>query len=593
MRFGLLAGFVGLLVGFGLGTAGCSNGGEEGDPRLGSSGQARPEILTPADLPPLGSLELVVTSEPRVRLGFKQSAVIEALLTDGEGNPVVGSSVSFGLLGRPQDASLERIITVTDEDGLASTTLITGAKPAAFSVRVSAPGAYDQLVDVAVSNAGFGTLAVRARYYGPRAANERTVVTKAGGECDKLTEDGVGDAMMRLAKGQDEVQFLALPANLDYAVLGYAFGADGTVVAQGCLEGVRVRADGATNVVIQYRDQPINVGGELALHAELRSKGVATTLLATALNASTAAVVNDASGRPAPDLAEARFLLDSLDGVLRSDAYKDRPSMRSLADDLREARLLQSGAQRPDVALGDLLEARREGALYVVDAFGKHSSVVLARLGLDATLKIDGSVDPLELGVRTTRLTALGVKRGQPPVVLDLPLDAEPVLATAVLASEADQLLLEPSEIDVAFGALALQVMRRVASTEVLGEGAELRAALGCKTLQDWLLTRAAPGPSMCDQECIDAMCERAMARLLGAAETALLGLDVVRPTVTLSGPFELDDEDGDLRAEQMNSEALSGAWTAPSSELPNGDLVCGTATATAPSPLPAAESER
>lgn len=593
MRFGLLAGFVGLLVGFGLGTAGCSSGGEEGDPRLGSSGQARPEILTPAVLPPLGSLELVVTSEPRVRLGFKESAVIEARLTDGEGNPVAGSSVSFGLLGRPQDASLERIITATDDDGLASTTLMTGAKPAAFSVRVSAPGAYDQLVDVAVSNAGFGTLAVRARYYGARAANERTVVTKAGGECDKLTEDGVGDAMMRLAMGQDEVQFLALPANLDYAVLGYAFGADGTVVAQGCLEGVRVRADSATNVVIQYRDQPINVGGELALHAELRSEDVATTLLATALNASTAAVVNDGSGRPAPDLAEARFLLDSLDGVLRSDAYKDRPSMRTLADDLREARLLQSGAQRPDAALADLLEARREGALYVVDALGKYGSVVLARLGLDATLKIDGSVDPLELGVRTTRLTALGVKRGQPPVVLDLPLDAEPVLATAVLASEADQLLLEPSEIDVAFGALALQVLRRVASTEVLGEGAELRAALGCKTLQDWLLTQAAPGPSTCDQDCIDAMCERAMARLLGAAETALLGLDVVRPTVTLWGPFELDDDDGDLRAEQMNSEELSGKWTAPSSELPDGDRVRGTATATARSPLPEAESER
>ena len=356
-------------------------------------------------------------------------------------------------------------------------------------------------------------------------------------------------------------------------------------MAQGCLEDVRVRADSATNVVIQYRDQPISVGGQLAFHADLRSESVATTVLATALNASTAAVVNDASGRPAPEQAEARFLLDSLDAVLRSDDYRDRPGMRTLANDVAEARAAQD-AGRPDATVAALLAARRgEGALYALEALADYAAALLKRVGLDAQLTIKAGGDPLALGVRTTRLSALGVRRGEPPVVLDLPLDSEPMAATAVLAADVDQLLLEPSQVSVAFGALGLQVLRRVTSSDVVGKGVELRGLLGCSALDEWLASEPVPGASACDQACVEATCERAMARLLGAAETALLGLDTLRPTVTLSGPFELEDDDGDLRAEQMSSEALIGYWSAPSSELPAGDALRGTATASAPAP--------
>jgi hypothetical protein len=68
---------------------------------------------------------------------------------------------------------------------------------------------------------------------------------------------------------------------------------------------------------------------------------------------------------------------------------------------------------------------------------------------------------------------------------------------------------------------------------------------------------------------------------LLGSAETALLGLDEVRPTITLSGPFELGDDDGDLRAERMSSDALIGSWNAPTAEQPIGDALTGSATVT------------
>jgi len=581
MRFDLLAGFMGLLA-VGLGVAGCPSG-EGGVPRSGVLAGDPPEVATPAQLPKPGTRQLQLISDARVRLEFLASAKIEARLTDLDDRPISGAPVGFALLGRPQDASLGGISALTDADGVATTTIMTGEKAAAFNVRVSAPGAYEQLVDVAISNVGFGTLVVSAHYGGPRKVAERTVVARRGidATCDALAKDGIGDAMLRLANGQVEVQFLALPAGT-YAVLGYARGEDGTVVAQGCIEGVLVRADASTQVAIAFSDEPISVDGELALHADLITDEVARTLLATARNAAIAAVVNDVSGRPDPEAAQARFLLDSLDGVLRSDDYAQRPAMLVLAEDLARARLA-NGATGPEPRLQARLDEPGQGPLAAVVVLDAHAAVLLGQMALDAELTVEPQADSLELGLRTTRLSATGVARGEPAVVLDLPMDAQPLAATAVLAAEADRLMLEPSELKVTFGALAVQVLRRVATTDVLGHGAELRTALGCERLAEWLAVE--PGTSACDDGCLQATCDRAVARLLGAAETALLGLDEVRPTITLAGPFELGDDDGDLQAERMSSDALTGNWRSPNAEQPTGDALTGSATVTAAPP--------
>ena len=55
--------------------------------------------------------------------------------------------------------------------------------------------------------------------------------------------------------------------------------------------------------------------------------------------------------------------------------------------------------------------------------------------------------------------------------------------------------------------------------------------------------------------------CDRAVARLTSAAETALMAVDDSRPTLTLAGELLLSDTDGDLYAEQLSSEALTGEW--------------------------------
>jgi hypothetical protein len=516
-----------------------------------------------------------------VRLGFGEQATIEAQVTDTDGVPVPDTAISFALIGRAQDASLGTLSAASDEDGMASTTIQAGQKAAAFSVRVSAPGAYDQQVDVAISNAGFGNLEVRADYFGLRTVNERIVAIKAGASCKDLG-DRMGDAMMRFGPDQDVVRFLALPAGITYAVLGMAEGSDSTVVAQGCTDGLVVVADGSVRANVPFSDEPISVAGELVLSAELRADDAAVSVISTARNAVNAVVLNDASGRPARLNAEARFLLDSLDAVLRSDDYAQRPGVLALADELSQARLANGGSGSLEGQLQAQLSAADQGALPAIDDLAEAAAPLLERIGLDAQLNVRAKGVALALSIRTTRLSALGAEGGEPPVVLDLPLDAEPTAASALLAAEHDQLMLEPSEIKVAFGALGAQVLRRVFTAAAPGHGADLRERMGCDTLGQWLGNATLQHAPACDGDCVFAACDRAVARLLGSAETALLGLDTLRPTITLEGPFQLGDDDGDLKAERMSSDALDGRWSSPTAESTLGDALSGAAMVSA-----------
>jgi len=75
------------------------------------------------------------------------------------------------------------------------------------------------------------------------------------------------------------------------------------------------------------------------------------------------------------------------------------------------------------------------------------------------------------------------------------------------------------------------------------------------------------------------AACDRALTRVMSAAETALLALDGRRPTLTLHGELSLDDADGDLLAERMDTDLLWGGWDAEM-EGAEGDFVSGSATA-------------
>ena len=91
---------------------------------------------------------------------LRSPPMIQVRLRDQDGSTAARrrSCVSRSI-GRSQDAGLARAEAITDADGIAENELTAGAMAASFDVRISAPGAYEKLVSVAVSNAGFGTLA--------------------------------------------------------------------------------------------------------------------------------------------------------------------------------------------------------------------------------------------------------------------------------------------------------------------------------------------------------------------------------------------------------------------------------------------------
>jgi hypothetical protein len=116
-------------------------------------------------------------------------------------------------------------------------------------------------------------------------------------------------------------------------------------------------------------------------------------------------------------------------------------------------------------------------------------------------------------------------------------------------------------------------------SSDKSGDGEEIRALVGCTTLGKWLGKQSLASRAACDASCIQAVCDRAVTRLTGAGQMALLLLDDQRPTLTLQGMLELVDDDGDLLPEKLSATAFSGQWDPPTGTA-QGDAVSGPANA-------------
>ena len=196
----------------------------------------------------------MLLSAERVRLGFSTPSEIQVRLEDQDGSALPDSVVRFALVGRSQDAGLAQAEVITDVDGVAKNTLTASAISASFDVRISAPGAYEQLVSVAVSDAGFGTLRVQAPYVGARTMMQRKVFAQANMDCQRAMPMS-GDPVATIGPKESLAEFLVLPAGASYAVLALAEGKDGVVVARGCVDGVRVNPEGADADLGEVRER--------------------------------------------------------------------------------------------------------------------------------------------------------------------------------------------------------------------------------------------------------------------------------------------------------------------------------------------------
>jgi hypothetical protein len=556
------------------------------DARGGPSVIPEPSAGAGAEVPAPGTFELELLSDGFVQLGFDDNVTLRVQLVDRDGEPVPGGHVGFALVGRVQDSSLARVDALTDADGIAENELMSGEMAAAFKVRITAPGAYETFVEVGVSNSGFGTLQVQAEYTGPRRVVKRVIFAQAETDCDHA-EHAPGDPTLTLAPGEDMAQFVALPAQVSYAISAVAEGQDGTIVATGCTDAVVVRRDDRISVRVTFNDEPLLPSGRFALQADLDAAAPAMTL-GGALRDGTETLVNtDAQGELVLERAEARFLLDSLDATLRSDDYADAPAAIELADALAQERATPSGAQSPEQSLQTLLSIKDEGALTVVTRIVQLTVADLERLSLLVDLNVVDDAGELSVSWQVERLEALSA-RGGAPVLIDLS-SSEPVPIVASLHPEQDALELTGVRFELPFGALAAQVLDRVVSFDANGEGEALRVLVGCTALTDWLEAQTFAQGGACDEGCVQTTCNHALSRLVSAAEGALTAIDDARPTLVLAGELELGDDDGDLIAEQMSTEMLTGEWE-PEAGSDSGDAVFGAATASTLRPAPPTE---
>lgn len=533
-----------------------------------------------ATAPPDGTYLLALVSERRVRLAFGEQTSIEVLVTDADGEPQPEARVNFALVGRVQDATLTSLGAITNSDGEATDMLVAGMKTATFVVRVSLPGAESLDVDVAVSDAGFGTLVVVAPYAGIRTVVRRVVFAQANIDCGEA-ERTVGDPMASFGEADETASFLALPAGVTYAITAIGEGLDGSTVAQGCVDGVLVRVNREVEATIVWSNEPLLPLGRFALTAELDSGIPAATLSAATGSAAMTLVRTDGNGEISPMYAEGRFLLDSLEATLRSETYLGNANTALLADELSQARLNASAANYSDKTLSALLALRREGPLTAIPRVVELISDSMQTLSLSAELMIDSGSKKLPVAWQKIRLEVPGLIVDGSPLGVEVADSVEVTQSVANVLVGQDVLHLSSATLPAPFGALTGEVLRTLVGAGDEGHADELTSLLGCATLQEWLGQQSFSQANACDASCVSTVCEHAWMRLTDAGESALLTLGETRPSLTLQCDLNLQDEDGDLSAEQMSTDRLWGEWGSETTDKP-GDSVFGPAMATA-----------
>ncbi|MGD8858798.1 MAG: hypothetical protein PVI30_02230 [Myxococcales bacterium] len=504
---------------------------------------------------PEGTAELELLSDARLRLGFGDRTPVAARLTDLNGEPLAGEPVAFALMGRPQDASLTDVQLLTDADGEVENTLVAGELPATFQLRITAPGAGNTYVDVAISNAGFGTLEVDVPYEGARSVDERRIFVQPNAGCSGA-ERMPGDPMVTLDADGDAAPatFLALPAEPSYAVTALALSEEGTMLASGCVDQVKVTADETVTISLRFQDAPLQPEGRYVLAASLAAQGPAEQLADVIAGAIDAAVQGDAPDRPAT-LAEAYFLLDSLQNTLDGDAVTQTAGVDALSAALTETRAASSSLEE---SLRAKLVANQEGPLTAQAMLTAWIETRLADVGLEAALELQSDGDDTSARWVPLRMTLPG---GDGPLLsVDLTEQPSDEMGAASFEPGSDRLTLRSLHAAVRFGALAGEALRRATSTGQYGMGDDLRTVAGCASLQQWLAEQSFDG-SACDADCLEAACDRTIARLESAAVMALQEIDAARPTLRVDGDFELTDADGDLAVDALDAGQASGVW--------------------------------
>lgn len=485
------------------------------------------------------SLEIV--GDPTIFLTSEQEATLTVVLRDAEGRPMAGGEVRFALDGRAHDSTLLEVSAETDGLGRASTTLRAGLVIAAFRVRASSDDAASVSFDVAVGDAGFGSMQVTPTYEGPR---ESLPLVRVGVFTDATCDDEIvrrdgGDRIQVQSDDDELVRFLGLPVGPTYAVAVRGEGEDGVLLAWGCADGFEIVEMDSIDVEVPFDDEPLMVDGSYQTTTSfemLETTGEITTVLQDG----------------------ADTLLPETDATLILDAAEQQ--LLDAGETADAAALATARAGGYDTVYQALLEAEGLGPSVAHLAFIERIGEVLTGVGIRGRIRVNGAEVTYEvLGLELT----VGY--------LDARLAALELPAELVATATDEQLTLE----SLSLGLSASQLLRALATFEAYERvyadgGAWLSYEAGCGMLP------APTEPIGCDASCLRDACESVIDEYYAAAVEALGPLDGERATFELSGAAALSDSAGDLRADTVSG-TMSGEWTGPTAASPEtveGELV-------------------
>lgn len=280
----------------------------------GGSSDGGTDGFVPTDGTPLPSYQLTTEQSPKRSLIFSEQTALTVRYADENGDALSGAAVQFALVGRAHDSSLSDVAKNTDANGLVSIALTAGTAPSVFQVRVSAERATPLLFDVAVSDAGFGSLIVRAEGSETRdvVSHRISLFTEVSCETDGLDllpADRV-ETTDALARDLSVTRLDELAAGLAFTVRVEALDAEGRRLELGCQEASATVSEADVAVDVRLAPLPLSTVGRYDFDVEVSSADAGEFARETLVQAAEETLI--ASG------GAATTLLDTLEQYLRN-----------------------------------------------------------------------------------------------------------------------------------------------------------------------------------------------------------------------------------------------------------------------------------
>jgi hypothetical protein len=340
---------------------------------------------------------------------------------------------------------------------------------------------------------------------------------------------------------ETEHRFGALPAGLEYTVVGTVEGPSGAVLATACRDGVTLTRDEDTRIDLGFSDAALLPDGRYETTLEL----TAIDTPATVSDVATDAGVSFVGG------ASAALYLDALDAELRASgegAAADALALERASADAELAGRLATAALGPEEAVRRQL-ARVAERLEVVRIVGPLEVTVT-----DGVVAATWSSEAIELGV-------VGVPDGPAAIAIDpsvAMIDPAPEVMLR-WSPDRDMLVVDHIEVGLPLGSLLGAALASLADG-LASPGAVLLDGAGCDVLASWVTGSATVGGA-CDTACAEAACLRALDDVVDAMTTAAADVDTVRSGVRVIGEVQLHDDNGDLTVDRLEGLGLTGTW--------------------------------